>query len=156
MNIGLESLFGRVFPLFVIVVLAVSHHAYNFKLLMGFVFQTSTFGLKLMWELHKELIPIFWLPKRSFSVFWCFRCSIRIFAPSLYSTYLPKIPLSFISCSNSFWRYIATYPTIGGQRYTFYIQPIWNWGTKCPLFIIICDVSYASSRAFVIVLHGGA
>ena len=42
----------------------------------------------------------------------------------------------------------TTYPTIGGEFYTFYIRLSWNWGTNCPFFIIICDVSDASSHAF--------
>ena len=44
--------------------------------------------------------------------------------------------------------FTITYPKIGGQRYTFYIRPSWKLGKNCPLLIIICDVSDASSRAF--------
>ena len=53
------------------------------------------------------------------------------------------------------WYNVFTYPTIGGQRYTFYIRSSWNWGTNCPLFIIICDVSDASSRVFFNAFYGG-
>ena len=44
--------------------------------------------------------------------------------------------------------YNPKYPTIGGQRYSFYIRSSWNWGIKCPIFVIICDVSDSSSCAF--------